>query len=742
MSAAPTFRFPLRIEAVAGNLGGPDAVEDFALDLRRELADLDVTRIDQVPGGPAPEGTRALELVAAFEFIITAVQAGEALAKVVQALRRCAARYAQRRRTVRLVIAGTEVDLVSASPGELEVLVQRLLALPAAARIGTRSALIVANARYDDPALAQLRAPGHDAEALVRVLGDPAIGGFETEALIDADERTIRRRIATFFAGRDRDDVLLLHFSCHGVKDTRGRLHLAARDTDLSVLGATSIPASFVNDLLAESQSRRVMLILDCCYSGAFARGVGVRGGDEVHIADEFGAGSGRIVLTASSATEYSFEDGELTRAQGQPSAFTGALVRGLETGEADLDADGEISIDELYDYTYRSVRDNTSGQAPMKWSFGVEGSLVVARSVRPAVVPAAILDDLASDRVVLRLEAVRALEQLLREGKAGQRASAYGALSGLRDGDDSVRVRNAAAQALAGTEAPPAAPAAAPEVVPPEPEPPKPVPVPEPTRPRQRLGVLLVIAAVLGTAAAVLYLVGSYVVGTDSFSGNWFTDLGILAYVIAVVLLFTTRDPRWGGVIVGLLAWEWLNPAILLHSEVRSALPLRSWVLLALADLAAIAAQLCASVAVLRAPRGRRRTTRLVRGLLAGAVAAVSVPLSVIAANVLAAASGIYTTEGTNLRIVLAVWCAVVPPLILFVASGNAAAPLVWWAWVLGGAFVTLDNAVLLHRNRSDYSMLGPWWQLFLLIGVAIAVAGATWLTRPDRYRVPASRS
>jgi len=40
MSAAPTFRFPLRIEAVAGNLGGPDAVEDFALDLRQPLRGL------------------------------------------------------------------------------------------------------------------------------------------------------------------------------------------------------------------------------------------------------------------------------------------------------------------------------------------------------------------------------------------------------------------------------------------------------------------------------------------------------------------------------------------------------------------------------------------------------------------------------------------------------------------------------------------------------------------------------
>src|SRR5262249_12947353 len=163
----------------------------------------------------------------------------------------------------------------------------------------------------------------------------------------------------------------------------------------------------------------------------------------------EFGAGTGRIVLTASSATEYSFEDGELTRSQGQPSAFTGALVRGLETGDADLDGDGEISIDELYDYTYRSVRDTATGQAPMKWSYGMEGSLLVARSVRPAALPASILDDLASDRVVLRLEGVRELARILHGGRPGLRSAARGALERLRDNDDSVRVRTAAAEAL-----------------------------------------------------------------------------------------------------------------------------------------------------------------------------------------------------------------------------------------------------------------------------------------------------
>ncbi len=449
MSAVPMHRFSLRVTAADGDVADPDVVEQFALDLRTELSEGDLAQIDQVVAAPAPEGARVVEILAAFEFIITMVEAGEAVGKILDAIRRVAVRYAQRRKRLRVTVADVEIDLATANDAQRLVVVNALMAQAVMPGTGVRRALIIANKEFDDPALTQLRAPGHDADALARVLGNAAIGGFQVDLLTDADERTIRNSIAEFFADRRHDDVLLLHFSGHGVKDTRGRLFLTARDTRLARLGATGIAASFINDQLAETLSKRVVLILDCCYSGAFARGAGVRGDDSVHIDDAFGAGNGRIVLTASSATEYAFEGTDLTRSEGQPSAFTSALVHGLESGEADLDADGEISIDELYDYTYRSVRATTPGQAPMKWSFGVEGSLVIARSIRPAVLPPQIIDDLESDRGVLREEAVKALARLLASGKRGQQVAAAAALVRLKDNDDSARVRAAAAAVL-----------------------------------------------------------------------------------------------------------------------------------------------------------------------------------------------------------------------------------------------------------------------------------------------------
>ncbi|MGY0231528.1 caspase, EACC1-associated type [Longispora urticae] len=448
MTADRVSQFSLVVSSRDGTPPDPAAVEELADDLRAALTDAGAHRVEAAPVGPAPEGTRGVELLGAFTFIITAVQAGEALLKVVTAIRACVARFTGRRQRVRVTVAGTDFEI--GPDTDVAPIVAALLAArggrPTTAR---RSALVIANAHYDDPALAALRAPVRDADALAAVLGDPAIGGFDVDLLTDADERTVRRRVALFFADRERDDVLLLHFSCHGVKDPRGRLYLAASDTDLRTLGATGVAASFVSDQMAQTGSGQVVLVLDCCYSGAFHRGATARADRTVHIRDEFGTGAGRIVLTASSATEYAFEGGDLTRSEGDPSVFTTALVAGLASGDADLDGDGEITVDELYDYTYRQVRRRTPGQSPMKWIFGAEGSLTLARSVRPATLPPGVLADLDSDRVVLRLEAVTELRRILSGPGTALAARALVELSRLRDGDDSVRVRAAATEAL-----------------------------------------------------------------------------------------------------------------------------------------------------------------------------------------------------------------------------------------------------------------------------------------------------
>jgi len=257
---------------------------------------------------------------------------------------------------------------------------------------GRREALVVAVHDYEDPGLSKLRAPSHDAETLAHVLGHPEIGGFQVRQLRNEPAHVVNEALEEFFADRDRDDLLLVYFSGHGLKDEDGTLYLAAVNTKVRRLAATGVSASFVNQQMTRSRARRVVLILDCCYAGAFARGLTPRGvASDLGIEQQLG-GCGRAVITSSSAMEYSFEGSRLTggEAGAGPSVFTGVLVQGLESGAADRDGDGFVTLDEIYDYVYAGVRDITPHQTPSKWIFGLQGSsLHIAR--RPTGIPIAV---------------------------------------------------------------------------------------------------------------------------------------------------------------------------------------------------------------------------------------------------------------------------------------------------------------------------------------------------------------
>jgi hypothetical protein len=315
--------------------------------------------------------------------------------------------------------------------------------------------LIVASSEYQDPGLSELRAPAADADALAAVLSDPKIGGFEVRSLLNEPAHVVNEAVEEFLTDRSPDDLLLLHFSCHGIKDQGGELYFAMANTRLRLLGATAVAADFVNRRMTQSRSRRIVLFLDCCYAGAFDRGMTPRATKVVDLEERFG-GRGRAVITASGAVEYAFEGGELTESgDPAPSVFTTAMVRGLTTGEADRDQDGYVDLDELYDYVYDAVRKVTPHQTPSKWTFGVQGDLVIARRNTPVTQPTALPPELQhsvdSPLAGVRAGAVGELARLLSGRHQGLALAARQALETLAD-DDSRTVVAAASAVLAGS--------------------------------------------------------------------------------------------------------------------------------------------------------------------------------------------------------------------------------------------------------------------------------------------------
>ncbi|RDV10474.1 hypothetical protein DXK94_08035 [Arthrobacter sp. RT-1] len=281
-----------------------------------------------------------------------------------------------------------------------------------------RIALIIGTSTYEDSTLAHLRAPGTDAHDLVEVLSDSQIGKFDVHTFLDAPHDRLMRGVLEVCADVGPSDLILVYLSCHGVLDDKGRLYYATTNTERRLLAATSLAAAWLNDQLEDCRARSQILVLDCCHSGAFAKGA--KGNESLALQERF-PGRGKVVLTASRATEYSFEGTE-TVGNGVKSVFTKAIVDGLKTGAADVNGDGDVTVADLYQYVFNKVRQEEPRQTPTMWTYGSEGDLLVARSVRkreirPAPLPADIVLAIESSRPRVRASGVAELADLLDSG-------------------------------------------------------------------------------------------------------------------------------------------------------------------------------------------------------------------------------------------------------------------------------------------------------------------------------------
>jgi hypothetical protein len=296
----------------------------------------------------------------------------------------------------------------------------------------TRSALIIATSQYDDSAFNKLRAPVRDAEDLAEVLGDPAIGGFTVITVVDQSDSQVSMAIAEFLKDRSPDETVLVYLSCHGIQDRAGRLCFATTNTVKDQPRFTSVKSADLLEELDDCRARQQILILDCCFSGAF--GGGRKGGQDLK--DQFvRPGRGRVVLTASRGYEYSFEGEALNDNGPVGSVFTTGLVQGMRSGHADTDGDGYVAWDEAFAYAERYVQGNGARQTPQQWLSGGEGAkIILARSpagqlVVPAQLPEDLAGELTSRSADIRIGAVNAIAHWLHDPNPARVVAAEQAL-------------------------------------------------------------------------------------------------------------------------------------------------------------------------------------------------------------------------------------------------------------------------------------------------------------------------
>ena len=226
-------------------------------------------------------------------------------------------------------------------------------------------ALLIGVGNYEHPdALKPLVSAPKDVAAMQRILSNAQMGEFtEVIPLIDPDPMQMQEAIETLYRDRAKDDLVLLFFSGHGIKDDSGKLYFSTRVTRKTPKGelvkSTAVPARFVQEIMGNSRSRRQVMILDCCFSGAFDPALNAKDDGSLDVQGQLGA-EGRVVLTSSSSTEYSFEQ------QGSElSIYTRFLVEGIETGAADQDSDGKVSVRELHEYATKKVQETAPKMNP-----------------------------------------------------------------------------------------------------------------------------------------------------------------------------------------------------------------------------------------------------------------------------------------------------------------------------------------------------------------------------------------
>ena len=207
--------------------------------------------------------------------------------------------------------------------------------------------------RYKFNYIPWLRCARRDAVAMHALFSDTLAG----KATLLVDEQATRVEIEKEIKGLylcDEDDVVVLFFSGHGT-DTH---ELVTFDTDRNDLDNTAIPLdSALTDWLSHIPSKRLLCILDCCFSGEMGAKVfqtGIKSKDLKSVDELLKqlSGNNRLVFTACLGTERAWENQKLGHG-----FLTYYLIKALLGAEEVADA-GKIDIYKLFSFVTKWVKD------------------------------------------------------------------------------------------------------------------------------------------------------------------------------------------------------------------------------------------------------------------------------------------------------------------------------------------------------------------------------------------------
>lgn len=270
-------------------------------------------------------------------------------------------------------------------------------------------ALIIANSDYPGNG-SDLEGPANDLKLMNKTFAAQRFDGTSFKSIksvSNATKTVFLEEVKKAFQDADDNDISYLYYSGHG-NNVQGISYICTVDEATSQEHALErwVSVSELKELLDEVKGKKV-IILDSCNSGGF---IGKPAVDAVtsptpqpatsskstefldDVVSEFTAvraldhskpnylvGNNYKVLAASSENEYSYEDklnkvGKFTKALSEGAGIEGKLL-------ADADQNGEVSLEEMYQYTEDNVVYTSHVQAyPRNDSFRIFANPVVAQ--------------------------------------------------------------------------------------------------------------------------------------------------------------------------------------------------------------------------------------------------------------------------------------------------------------------------------------------------------------------------
>ncbi|GAA0479498.1 caspase family protein [Streptomyces olivaceiscleroticus] len=189
----------------------------------------------------------------------------------------------------------------------------------------SRSAvLLLGGSEYPGTQLAPVPAAGTNLRELAEAFENPELWGVEdqVQSHLDLTRSRMLKAIRNTYRMTDPGGLFVLYFVGHAQQDSKGMLYLAPHDAGNPLFpeeSMVSITDIYETVAAQERMADRLLLILDCCFSGSAIKAMPAE-------ASTAGSENGWHVITACAPEEFARAD-----ADRRTTFFTGALLKSFE---------------------------------------------------------------------------------------------------------------------------------------------------------------------------------------------------------------------------------------------------------------------------------------------------------------------------------------------------------------------------------------------------------------------------